>query len=119
MGDINLSNNDGERIDPAIESLQRELIEEFAKSGRRATNDVVFQALTIGAASVAVPPEVTHGCTSIKFWTAAGTVYVGDQTSQPVLLVASIWNELHLNNTSNLRFLGTAGGEVIYIISSN
>ena len=119
MGDINLSNEDGERINPAVSDLQRELIEEFAKSGRKATNDVQYQALTIGAANAAHPLEKAHGCTSVKFWTAASTVYVGDVNSQPVLLVASIWNEIHINNTSLLRFLGTAGGEVIYVISSN
>lgn len=117
--DMNLSNNDGDRIDPSTEDMQRELLMEFSKNGRRATNDVVFQALTIGAANVAVPPEKAHGCNSIKLWTASQTVKVGDENSQPVLLVQNIWSEVHVNNVSNLRFLGTAGGEVIYLISSN
>ncbi len=116
-GDVNLSNNDGDRIDPAIESLQRELLEEFAKSGRRSTNDVKYQVLTLAAAGVGTP-EITHGCNAVKFWTALSDCYVGDKDSQPVLLVASIWNEIPINNTSLLRFVSATGGAV-YLISSN
>jgi len=115
--DTNLSNVDGERVSPAIESLQRELIEEFARSGRRSTNDVKYQVLTLAAAGVGTP-EIVHGCNTVKFWTALSDCYVGDEDSQPVLLVASIWNEVPINNTSLLRFLSATGGAV-YLISSN
>jgi len=107
----------GEYIDPATEDLQRALLEEFAKNSRRATNDVKYQVLTLAAAAVGTP-EVTHGCNTVKFWTALSDCYVGDAESQPVLLVASIWNEVHVNNTSLLRFLSATGGAV-YLISSN
>ena len=117
MSDMNLSNEDGERINPAVEELQRELIEELAKSGRRATNDLKYQVLTLAAAGVGTP-EITHGCNTVKFWTALSDCYVGDENSQPVLLVASIWNEIPINNTGLLRFLSATGGPV-YIVSSN
>ena len=115
--DTNLSNVDGERVSPAIESLQREFIEELARSGRRSTNDVKYQVLTLAAAGVGTP-EIVHGCNTVKFWTALSDCYVGDEDSQPVLLVASIWNEVPINNTSLLRFLSATGGAV-YLISSN
>lgn len=120
MQDVNLNKaSTDERIDPAVEGLQRELLEEFAKSSRRATDNMKYQALTIGAANVAHSLEVDHGCNTVRFWTAAQTAKVGDVSDQPVLLVQNIWNEIPINNTSLLRFLGTSGGEVIYVISSN
>ena len=117
MSDVNLANRDDERIDPAISGLQRGLIEEFAKSGRRATNDVKYQELMLAAGGVGTP-EVTHGCNTVKFWTALEDCYVGDENSQPVLLTKSIWNEIPINNTSLLRFVSATGGAV-YLISSN
>ena len=119
MHDTYLSDKNDERINPAVEGLQRELLQEFAKSGRKATSDVKYQALTIGTADTAHPLEVDHGCTSVKFWTVASDMYVGDTDSQPVLLVASIWNELHINNTSLLRFKSTTVGTIVYVVSSN
>lgn len=119
MQDTYLSDKNDERISPAIEELQRELLEELQKSGRRGTDDVKYQTLTIGAANTAHPLEIGHGCNTVRFWTAAQTVKVGDVNSQPVLIVQNIWNEILINNTSLLRFLGTTGGEVIYVISSN
>jgi hypothetical protein len=117
--DTYLSDKNDERINPAIEELQRELLEELRKSGRRSTDDVVYQTLTIGTANEAHPLEKAHGCNAVLFWTAAQTVKVGDASGQPVLLVQNIWNLVPINNTSLLRFLGTSGGEVIYVISSN
>lgn len=117
MGDTNLANTNDERIDPAIEGLQRDILEELTKSGRRATNDVKYQVLTLAAAGVGTP-EIVHGCNTVKFWTALSDCYVGDEDSQPVLLVASIWVEIPINNTSLLRFVSATGGAV-YLISSN
>lgn len=118
--DVNLNKaSTDERIDPAVEGLQRDLLEEFAKNGRRATDDIKYQTLVIGVANVAHGLEVGHGCNTVKFWTASQTVKVGDASGQPVLLVQNIWSEIPINNTSLLRFLGTSGGEVIYVISSN
>ena len=116
--DTNLANMDGERVDPSTEDMQRELLVEFGRQSR-STNDVVFQALTIGAASVAVPPEKAHGCNNIKLWTAASDMYIGDVDSQPFLLMASINYELHVNNTSNLRFKSATTGTIVYLMSSN
>jgi len=115
--DTNLSNVDGERVSPAIEGLQRDILEELTKSGRRSTNDVKYQVLTLAAAGVGTP-EITHGCNTVRLWTALGDCYVGDEDSQPVLLVASIWVEIPINNTSLLRFVSATGGAV-YLISSN
>ena len=115
--DINLANLDDERISPATEDLQRELLTELSKLSK-ATNDIKYQALTLAAASVVAQPEVAHGCKSVKFWTALSDLYVGDSISQPVLIVASIWNEIPVNNTSLLRFKSATGGSV-YLISSN
>ena len=116
--DVNLANIDDERISPATEDLQRELLTEFGRNSKRSTNDVKFQALTLPAGSVVVAPDVAHGCRSAKFWTALSDLYVGDSDSQPVLVVASIWNEIPINNTSLLRFKSATGGTA-YVISSN
>lgn len=113
----------GEFIDPATEDLQRELLEEFGRNSRRSTNDMVFQKLTLGAANAVGIPEVSHGCNSVKIMTAATTVYIddiqGDVTLKNVLLIQNIWLDLSINNSGNLRFLGSTGGEVVYLISSN
>ena len=111
-----IKNSTGEWIDPANESLQRELIDEVGKL-ESATNDVKFQALTVGAAGTTVTPAA-HGCSKVRYWTASTTVSVGDEDSQPVLLVQNIWNELSINNVGNLRFVGSAGSEVIYVTSN-
>lgn len=105
----------GERVDPSTEIGQVELLRELQKR-ESATNDAKFQALTLAAAAVGAPDA--HGCKSVKFWTALSDCYIGDVNSQPVLLVASIWNSIPINNTSLLRFLSATGG-VVYIISSN
>ena len=107
-----------ERIDPSTEDMQRELLVEFARNSMRATSDVKFQLLTLAAGSVVGTPDVAHGCRSVKFWTAMSDCYVGDAGGQPVLLVASIWTEIPLNNVGQLRFKSATGG-VIYIISAN
>ena len=125
MQDINLNKaSTDERIDPATEDLQRELLTEFAKNSSHATNDLKFQSLTIGAANTAHIPEIAHGCKKVKILTVtADQVYIddvnGDVTQKRVLLQEDIWLELNINNIGNLRFLGTSGGEVIYLISSN
>lgn len=106
-----------ERIDPAEVGLQRELIDEVRKL-ESATNDIKYQALTVGAAGTTVTP-VAHGCKKAAFWSASTTVSVGDVDLQPVLLVQNIWRELNVNNVSNLRFKGSSGGEVVYLMSSN
>jgi hypothetical protein len=119
MQDTNLNRaSTDERIDPATENLQQALLTEFARNSKRSTEDVKFQLLTLAASSVVGTPEVGHGCNSVKFWTAMSDCYVGDKDSQPVLLVASIWTELPLNNVGQLRFKSATGG-AIYIISSN
>jgi len=115
--DMNLANNDGDRINPAVEGLQRDLLDELVKISK-ATNDVKYQALTLAAGSLVGTPEVQHSCRLVKFWTALSDLYVGDSSDQPVLVVASIWNEIPINNTSLLRFKSATGGAV-YIISSN
>lgn len=115
--DTNLANNDGDRIDPATEDLQRELLVEFTKNSNHATNDVKFQVLTLAAATEGTP-EKAHSCKQVQFWTALSDCYVGDEDSQPVLLIASIWNKLPINAVTNLRFLSATGGAV-YIMSSN
>lgn len=118
MQDINLNKaSTDERIDPATENLQRDLLTEFGRNSKRSTDDIKYQALTL-AAGVVGPPETAHGCNSVKFWTALSDCYVGGVSGQPVLLVASIWVELPINNTGNLRFLSATGGAV-YLISSN
>ncbi len=120
MQDTNLANNDGDRIDPATEDMQQALITEFAKNSRRGTNDVKRQILTIGVAGEVHIPEIAHGCNSVKFWTAASDMYYGDKDdSQPILLVASVWNEEHINNVGNLRFKSATAGTIVYIVSSN
>ena len=115
--DMNLANMDGERVDPSTEDMQRELLMEFGKNSNHATNDIKFQVLTLAAAGVGTP-EKAHGCKKVQFWTALSDCYVGDKNSQPVLLVASIWNEIPINAVTNLRFLSTTGG-VVYLISNN
>jgi hypothetical protein len=116
MGDVHLiKNSDGSWIDPAEAGLQEELIREVKKL-ESATFDVKFQALTLGVGLVGTP--ASHGCKRVKFWTALSDCYVGDADSQPVLLVASIWNDLSINNVGNLRFVSASGGPV-YLISSN
>lgn len=115
--DTYLSNNDDDRINPSTEDLQRELIVEFSKNSKRSTADVKFQLLSLTAGVIGTP-EVEHGCRSVKFWTALSDCYAGDSDSQPVLLVASIWTEIPLNNVGQLRFVSAAGGAV-YIISAN
>jgi len=120
MSDMNLSNEDGERVNPATEDLQRELLAEFSRNSARSGSDVKRQVLTIGVANVAHPPEIAHGCNSVKFWTAASDMYYGDEDdNQPILLVASIWNEEHINNVGNLRFRSATSGTIVYIVSSN
>ena len=123
MGNQLERSSTGEFIDPATEDLQRELLEEFGRNSRRSTNDLVFQKLTLGAANTVGTPEVSHGCNSVKFWTTSATVYVddaeGDVSRKNCLLIASIIYDLPINNSGNLRFLGSAGGEVVYLISSN
>ena len=118
LHDAHLSNNDGERVNPSTEDLQQDLLVEFGRNSKRSTNDVKFQLLTLAAGSAVGTPEVGHGCRSVKFWTAMSDCYVGDVDSQPVLLVASIWNDLPLNNVGQLRFKSATGG-AIYLISSN
>lgn len=108
----------GERVDPSTENLQRELLVEFGRNSRRSTDDIKFQVLTLSADSVVGTPEEEHGCNSVKFWTAMSDCYVGDKTGQPVLIVASIWNEIPINTVTNLRFKSVTGGP-IYIVSSN
>ena len=118
MQDINLNKaSTDERIDPATGGLQRDLLTEFGRNSKRSTNDVKFQALTLAAGEIGTP-EVGHGCNSVKFWTALSDCYVGDADSQLVLLVASIWTEIPLNNVGQLRFSSATGGAV-YIISAN
>ena len=116
--DTNLANNDGDRIDPATEDLQRDLLEEFTRNSKRSTNDVKFQLLTLAASSAVGTPEVNHGCNSVKIMTALSDCYIGDADGQPVLLIASIWLEIPLNNVGQLRFKSATGGAV-YLISSN
>ncbi len=118
MSDVFLSaGSTRERIDPAEADLQRQLIDE-ARKLESATADIKYQALTVGAAASTVTPAA-HGCKKVALWTASTTVSVGDVDSQPVLLVQNIWRDLSVNNTGNLRFTGSAGGEVIYMMSSN
>ena len=123
MHDVNLSDTNDERIDPAISGLQRELLEEFGRNSKRSTNDMKFQRLVIGAANTAHTPEVAHGCNSVKICTASTTVQIddvnGNVEASGVLLQEDVWLELPINQVANLRFLGTAGGEIIYLISSN
>lgn len=119
MQDINLNKaSTDERIDPATEDLQRELIVEFMKNSKRSTNDVKFQALTLAASSVVGTPDVGHGCNSVKVMTVLSDCYIGDAGGQPVLLIQNIWLELPLNNVGQLRFKSATGGAV-YLISSN
>lgn len=110
-----IKNSTGDWIDPAEAGLQEELIREVKKL-ESATNDVKFQVVTLSAGSVGTPAG--HGCKRVKFWTALSDCFVGDVDSQPVLLVASIWNEIPINAVGNLRFISAAGGAV-YLISSN
>ena len=119
MSDNFLSNEDGFRISPAVSGLQQELIEEFAKNGRRSTNDIKFQVLTLAASSAVGTPEIQHSCNSVKIMTILTDVYMGDEDDdQPVLLIQNIWLELPLNNVGQLRFKSATGGAV-YLISSN
>jgi hypothetical protein len=118
MQDTNLNRaSTDERIDPATENLQRDLLAEFGRNSKRSTDDVKFQALTLTASTVGTP-EVAHGCNSVKVMTALSDCYIGDKDGQPVLLIASIWLEIPINNVGQLRFLSATGGAV-YIISSN
>ena len=110
-----LSNVDGETINPAKTDLQLELINEIKKQ-ESSTNDIKFQVITLAAASEGTP--ASHGCKKVRYWTALSDCYIGDSDSQPVLLIASIWTELSINNVGNLRFISATGGAV-YIISSN
>ncbi|GAF80442.1 unnamed protein product [marine sediment metagenome] len=123
MQDTNLANNDGDRIDPATQDLQRELLVEFAKNSQHATDDLKFQSLTLTASVIGIP-EMTHSCKSVKILTVtADSVYIddvnGDVTQQRVLLQEDIWLELPINQVANLRFYSTTGAEIIYLISSN
>lgn len=104
-------------IDPAEADLQRELIDGVNKL-ESATNDVKFQVVTIGPAAEVVAPA-GHGCKVVKFWTADTTVSIGDEGSQPVLLIQNVWQDIAINNVGNLRLTGSAGGEVVNIISTN
>ncbi len=106
----------GEFIDPATEDMQRNVRYELTKF-ESATNDVKYQVLTLAAGAVGTP-EVGHACKGLKVWTALSDCYIGDVGGQPVLLIASTWNPIPINNTSLLRFLSVAGGAV-YLISSN
>ena len=115
--DINLANNDDERINPATEDLQRDIKTELIKL-KSATNDIKFQKVTISSAG-AIEQPASYSCKTVKFWTAATTVSVGDADSQPYLLAQNIERDLPINNVGNLRFTGSAGGEVVYIVSSN
>ncbi len=116
--DVHLvKNSDGTWIDPAEADLQEELIREVKKL-ESATNDVKFQALTVGAADTTVTPA-GHGCKGVKIMTTASTVSIGDEDGQPVLLIQNIWLLIPINNVGLLRFRGSAGGEVVYVISSN
>lgn len=110
-----LYNEDGERISPSTADLQRELLVELSKH-ESSTSDIKFQALTLAAAGVGAPEA--HGCKNVRLWTALSDCYIGNAVGQPVLLVASIWNLIPINNTSLLRFLSATGG-VVYLISSN
>lgn len=110
-----VKNSDGAWIDPAEAGLQEELLREVKKL-ESATFDVKFQAMTLSPGNIQAP--ASHGCKRVKFWTALSDCYVGDIDSQPVLLVASIWNDLPINAVGNLRFVSVAGGAV-YVISSN
>ncbi len=112
-----IKNSTNEHIDPSEAGLQEELIREVTKL-KSATNDVKFQALTVGAADTTVTPA-GHGCKSVQIMTAVSTVSVGDEDGQPVLLIQNIWLSIPINNVGLLRFRGSAGGEVIYVISSN
>ncbi len=112
-----IKNSTDEHIDPAEADLQEELIREVKKL-ESATNDVKFQALTVGVADTTVTPA-GHGCKGVQIMTAASTVSVGDEVGQPVLLIQNIWLPIPINNVGLLRFRGSAGGEVVYVISSN
>ena len=117
MQDVNLNKaSTDERIDPATENLQQDLLVEFGRNSKRSTNDIKFQALTLGVGVVGTPDG--HGCNSVKYWTALSDCYVGDAAGQPVLLVASVWIEIPLNNVGQLRFVSATGGAV-YLISAN
>jgi hypothetical protein len=117
MQDTNLANTSDERIDPATEDLQRDILDEVKKL-ERGTNDLKFQNITVPAAAATISPE-SHTCNTVKVWTAATTVSVGDSNSQPCLLVQNIIYEIPINNVGNLVFTGSAGSEVVYLISSN
>lgn len=112
-----------EFIDPATEDLQRELLVEFSKNSRRATNDLKFQRVTCSSANTAFTPDYAHGCTSVIVWTADTTVYIdyvgGNAEDKQCLLPQNVPIEIAINNVGNLRFVGSAGAEVIYLISSN
>ncbi len=110
-------NSDDAFIDPPEADLQRELIDGVNKL-ESATADVKYQIVTISPAAEVVAPA-GHGCKVVKFWTADTTVSVGDEDSQPTLLIQNVWLELAVNNVGNLRFTGSAGGEVINIVSMN
>ena len=117
MQDISLNKaSTDERIDPATEDLQRDLLTEFGRNSKRSTNDIQFQAIALAASVVGMP--IGHGCNSVKFWTSLSDCYVGNAAGQPVLIVASIWTEIPINNTGLLRFVSVTGGAV-YLISSN
>lgn len=109
--------SDDSFIDPSEADLQRELIAGVNKL-ESATNDVKFQVVTIGPAAEVVAPA-GHGCKVVKFWTADTTVSIGDEDSQPVLLIQNVWQDIAINNVGNLRFTGSAGGEVVNIVSTN
>ncbi len=118
-----IKDSTGEYIDPASEDLQRDMLTELQRSSSRSTNDLMFQRVTCTTANTTYTPDTSHGCNSVRLWTASATVYVddvnGDVSLQQCLLLQNQWLELPINQVSNLRFQGSAGGEIVYIVSSS
>lgn len=126
--DSYISNKDGERISPAVESLQRatkDLLQDQKDSSDRPTDTFGTQKLAITTAGGLTGRGENQACKSVEISTSAGSVVYmtvldtvnedTDADSEDFLLPAGDDAQpykLVVNNVGRLRFYGANGNNV-------
>ncbi len=116
QGDVYLSNEDGVRVNPAIEENQTLIVNELAESTAKNSLNFGTEQVTLGGTGLAVGGDqvcrtalVTHINSNATY---VGNTADGDASATSFLLAADVTVEIPVRNTNKLSFFGTAADTV-------